>query len=75
VGLTSITIPDSVTDIGSSVFSGCTELTIFAEVTSEPSGWYSNNEYFSLYWNYSNRPVYWGGQWHIDGTTGLPVPN
>ena len=50
--LTSITICDSVTSIGSSAFRYCSSLTIYCEVASKPSGWDSN-------WNYSNCPVVW----------------
>jgi hypothetical protein len=67
-GLTSIIIPDSVTVIYERAFSNCTNLTIYAEATGVPNDWDSN-------WNISNCPVYWAGQWHIDGETGLPVPN
>ncbi|GHV02137.1 hypothetical protein FACS1894211_13030 [Clostridia bacterium] len=66
--LTSIVIPSGVTSISSYAFSNCSGLTIYAETASKPSGWDSN-------WNSSNRPVYWGGAWHYDETTGLPVPN
>ena len=51
--LTSIVIPSSVTSIGSYAFRGCSNLTIYCEAISKPSGWSSN-------WNYSNRPVVWG---------------
>ena len=49
--LTSITIPDSITSIGSYVFSGCSILTIYCEAASKPSGWGSN-------W-YGDCPVVW----------------
>ena len=52
-GLTSITIPDSVTSIELYAFSGCNELTIYCEIASQPNGWNSN-------WNPDNRPVVWG---------------
>ncbi|MCL2064469.1 MAG: choice-of-anchor D domain-containing protein [Candidatus Cloacimonetes bacterium] len=52
-GLTSIYIPISVTSIGSNAFSDCNSLTIYAEATSQPSGWHS-------IWNPNNRPVIWG---------------
>ena len=70
-GLTSIIIPDSVTDISERAFSGCTNLTIYAEAASNPDGW-ADGEWS---WNPSDILVYWAGQWHIDGITGLPVPN
>ncbi len=63
--LTSITIPDSVTSIGNFAFSYCDKLTIYCEASSRPSGWNS-------YWNSSNRPVYWAGEWKM--VDGLPVP-
>ena len=51
--LTSITIPNSVTNIGGYAFNNCPNLTIYTAVTSKPVNWDSN-------WNYSNRPVIWG---------------
>ena len=48
-----VVIPSSVTSIEYYVFSECSSLTIYCEATQQPSGWYS-------YWNYDNRPVYWG---------------
>ena len=51
-GLTRITIPNSVTSIGNSAFSGCSNLIIYCEAKNKPSGWSSS-------WNYSNCPVVW----------------
>ncbi|MBG0762057.1 leucine-rich repeat protein, partial [Acholeplasma laidlawii] len=51
--LKSIVIPNSVTSIGSMTFYEAESLTIYAEVSSQPSGWDSS-------WNFSNRPVIWG---------------
>ena len=51
--LTSIEIPNSVTSIGYNAFYGCSNLTIYCEAESEPSGWGS-------WWNSSNCPVVWG---------------
>lgn len=51
--LMSVTIPSSVTSIGSRAFLDCSNLTIYCEAAYEPSGWDS-------WWNYSNRPVVWG---------------
>ena len=50
--LTSIYIPNSVTTIGEWAFLGCSNLTIYCEASSKPSGWISN-------WNPFNRPVVW----------------
>jgi len=50
--LTSITIGNAVASIGSSVFTSCDSLTIYAEAASKPSGWDSN-------WNPLDRPVVW----------------
>ncbi|MDR0831680.1 MAG: leucine-rich repeat domain-containing protein [Bacillales bacterium] len=65
--LKTIIIPSSVTVIMQQAFKSCTIIIIYAEVLSQPSGW-------DLTFNYSNRPIYWGGTWHIDGT-GNPTPN
>ena len=65
--LTSIAIPSGVTSIGSYAFSGCNKLTIYCEVSSQPSGWSSS-------WNFSDRPVYWAGEWKHDEVTGKPRP-
>lgn len=51
--LTSITISNSVTSIGESAFSGCTNLRIYCEAKEKPGGW----EYG---WNFSLCPVVWG---------------
>ena len=48
----SIYIPNSVTTIGSHAFRDCSNLTIYCEASSKPSGWGSD-------WNYYNRPVVW----------------
>ena len=48
-----IIIPDSVTRIDYSAFYACSNLTIYCEAASQPSGWSSS-------WNFSNRPVVWG---------------
>ena len=64
--LTSIVIPNSVTSIGNSAFYYCDSVTIYCESTSKPSGW-------STDWNYSDRPIYWGGQWEYD-VNGKPIP-
>ena len=57
--LTSIVIPDSVTTIGNYAFYNCSSLMIYCEASSQPEGWSSS-------WNYSDRPVYWIGQWEYD---------
>ena len=51
--LTSIVIPNSVTSIGDWAFEYCHLLTIYCKAGSKPIGW-------SMYWNFSNRPVVWG---------------
>ncbi|MCH5160438.1 MAG: leucine-rich repeat domain-containing protein [Clostridiales bacterium] len=50
--LTSIVIPSSVTNIGSNVFSNCSALTIYCEVSIKPSGWSSSwNSSCVVIWN------------------------
>ena len=63
--LISIIIPDSVTNIGNYAFYNCSKLTIYCEASSRPSEWNS-------WWNDSNRPVYWAGEWEM--VDGVPVP-
>ena len=65
ISLISITIPNSVTSIGGLAFYNCSNLTIYCEVESKPSGWSSS-------WNNSNRPVYWAGEWKM--VDGVPTP-
>ena len=60
--ITSVTIPDSVAIIGSYAFSHCTNLTIYCETSSKPSGWNS-------YWNASDRPVVWSSYKGINGNS------
>ena len=55
--LKSITIPDSVTSVGEWAFYGCDSLTIYCEVESKPSGWYS--DWNKVDWN-NGCPVVWG---------------
>ena len=50
--LTSITIPSSVTTIEDSAFFGCELLTIYCDISCQPSGWSSN-------WNPDNCKVVW----------------
>ena len=63
--LTSIKIPNSVTSIDDCAFAGCTSLSIYCEVSSQPSSWNTD-------WN-GDRPVYWAGEWEYDDN-GNPVP-
>ena len=65
--LTSIVIPNSVTTIGATAFSSYSNLTIYCEATERPDGW-------NWFWNDSDCPVYWAGEWHYDDN-GNPTPN
>ena len=58
--ITSVIIPNSVTIIGNFAFRSCSNLTIYCEASSEPSGW-------SSYWNDSDRPVIWNSYKGIHG--------
>ena len=62
--LISIYIPDSVTTIGKYAFSNCSNLTIYCEASSKPSGWDSN-------WNDSNQPVEWSSNVQYEEYSGL----
>ena len=57
--LTSIVIPSSVTSIGSYAFADCRSLTIYCEVSSKPSGWNTDWDYFNcpVVWNYKNNDI------------------
>jgi uncharacterized repeat protein (TIGR02543 family) len=69
--LTDIIIPDSVTTIGNFAFDNCTGITIYVFVSAPPEGW---DSFWNVYsWDFSNYPVKYAGEWHIDETTGLPV--
>ena len=58
-GLDSIFIPNSVTTMEQWAFHECSNMTIYCEASSKPSGWDSS-------WNSSNRPVVWGTkQWKV----------
>ncbi|MCH5171983.1 MAG: leucine-rich repeat protein, partial [Erysipelotrichales bacterium] len=61
--LASVSIPSSVTTIGTRAFEACGVLTIYAEVTSKPAGWFYD---YGGSWNQDNRPVVWGIK-EIDG--------
>ena len=65
--LKTLVIPDSVRYIMSWAFDYCNNLTIYCNAPEKPAGWDS-------YWNSSNRPVYWAGQWHYDAEDN-PTPN
>ena len=61
--LNQIVIPKSVTEIGSRAFESCSsELMIYCEVSSRPSGYYQS-QYGS--WYGSGKP-YYAGQWAYD---------
>lgn len=59
--LLSIVIPKSVVHIGSHVFSLCNYLTIFSEATECQHNW-------SVHWNSSSRPVFWGSTISADNS-------
>ncbi len=50
--LVSVTIPSSVTSVGSYAFYGCNRVTIYCEVASQPSDWNG------IDWSY-RRPIVW----------------
>ena len=57
----SIYIPNSVTTIEYRAFYNCSNLTIYCEASSRPSGWDSS-------WNSSNLPVVWSSYLGIHGS-------
>ncbi len=74
--LTTVTIPDSVTSMGSSVFYLCNNLTIYYEVTSQPIKWHDDwnttyttyTTYHIVYWYNGTQPTTSGNYWHyVDG--------
>lgn len=48
-----IVLSNAVSDIGTGAFNGCENITIYTERSARPSTW-------DMYWNGSNRPVFWG---------------
>ena len=67
--LTSITIPDSVTSIGSYAFSGCSGLTsieIPDSVTSMGSNAFSDCDILTIYCEAASKPSGWNSNWHGD---------
>lgn len=66
--ITSITIPNSVTSIGSRAFSGCKK--VFCEQGAEPLDWNANwsSGVESVYWYRETKPTEEGNFWHyVDG--------
>ena len=51
-----IIIPSSVTEMGTSVFENCLNLTIYCEISSRPDGWSKtwNSSHNQVIWNYTN---------------------
>lgn len=63
ISLTEFNIPISVTWVGSYSFSGCTNLTIYCEAESQPSGWsedwnydLTNSTYIDVVWGSTEEP-------------------
>ena len=62
--LNQIIVPKSVTKIGNRAFESCSsDLKIFCEVSSRPSGYYESQ--YGSYWYGSGKP-YYAGQWAYD---------
>ena len=61
-----VIITNNVSYIDHAAFGWCSKLTIYSYFPSQPENWDPD-------WNYSNRPVYWAGEWEYD-TNGKPVP-
>lgn len=51
--ITSVTIPDSVTQISFDPFDGCTNLTIYCEVAEQPANWYWVSDKYTFVWNHN----------------------
>ena len=70
-GLTTLVIPSSVTKVGNSAFSGCTNLTIYCEATSLPSAWSTswNTSFTGHYYWYAETET--SGAWHY--VSGVPT--
>lgn len=57
INLTSVAIPESISNIGDDVFKNCRCLTIYCETKSKPNGWSNDwNKYgCPVIWNYKNN--------------------
>ena len=66
--LTSVTIPNTVTELGYSAFQGCTALTslvIPTSVKTITSGVFTDCELLTIYCKVSSKPSGWSDNWNM----------
>ena len=77
--LTTIIIPNSVTQIGTGVFELCSNLTIYCEQGEKPEMWSEywdakrTDEYHTVYWYSQDEPTVAGNYWRYSNLNGFKI--